>query len=307
MRPRDVVLAVLVATIWGVAFVVSKVGLETFTPPQLTALRFLVAATAVIFLPRPKIPWPWLVGVGLTTFTGQFLLQFFGIANGMPAGLTAVVVQTQALFTVVFAALVIADRPNTQQMVGMAAALTGLLIIGLTLGGNITVIGFMLTLGSAVSWAVGNVLVKRMPKVEMFQLMVWASLVPPLPALAVSSYLDGPASLLNALAGSSWLAIGTPLYLGLLASVFAYGVWGRLLQQYPAGAVAPFALLSPCVGAFASALVFGERFGSVRLLGMAAILFGVAIVALPLDRLAVLRGARTAHATKSAATCCKAA
>src|SRR5215470_12626074 len=168
MRPLDVALAILVVTIWGVAFVVSKVGVETFTPAQLTALRFLVAAAAIIWLPRPQVPWLWLVGVGLTTFTGQFLLQFFGIANGMPAGLTAVVVQTQALFTVVFAALVIADRPNLQQMIGMAAAFIGLLIIGLTLGGNITTLGFVLTLGSAISWAVGNVLVKRLPKVGMF-------------------------------------------------------------------------------------------------------------------------------------------
>jgi O-acetylserine/cysteine efflux transporter len=303
MRPLDVALAVLVATIWGVAFVVSKIGLETFTPPQLTALRFLVAATAVIFLPRPRVPWPWLVGVGLTTFTGQFLLQFFGIANGMPAGLTAVVVQTQALFTVVFAALALADRPSAQQMAGMAAALIGLSMIALTLGGSITAIGFALTLASAISWAVGNVLVKRMPKVSMFQLMVWACLVPPLPALAISGFLDGPASLLHALAGASWLAIGAPIYLGLLASIFAYGVWGRLLQQYPAGAVAPFALLSPVVGAFASALVYGESFGSLRLAGMLAILLGVAIVALPLDRLASLRAARIAPAPASRPAC----
>ena len=292
MRPLDAVLALLVATIWGVAFVVSKIGLETFTPSQLTALRFLVAAIAVIWLPRPQIPWPWLAGVGLTTFTGQFLLQFFGIANGMPAGLTAVVVQTQALFTVIFAAFALADRPNAQQMIGMAAALIGLVIIGLTLGGSITTIGFALTLGSAVSWAVGNVLVKQLPKVEMFGLMVWASLVPPLPALAVSTFLDAPTSLIHAIAGAPWLAVGAALYLGLLASVFAYGVWGRLLQQYPAGAVAPFALLSPCVGALASAFVFGESFAPARLVGMACILFGVAIVALPLDRLPGLRGTR---------------
>lgn len=118
---------------------------------------------------------------------------------------------------------------------------------------------------------------------------MWASLVPPLPALAVSSLLDGPASLIDALGGASWLAIGTAIYLGLLASVFAYGVWGRLLQQYPAGAVVPFALLSPCVGALASALLLGESFGPVRLVGMASILFGVAIVALPLDRFARFR------------------
>jgi O-acetylserine/cysteine efflux transporter len=211
----------------------------------------------------------------------------------MPAGLTAVVVQTQALFTVVFAALVTADRPNVQQMIGMGAAVIGLLIIGLTLGGNITALGFALTLGSAISWAVGNVLVKRLPKVGTFQLMVWASFVPPLPALAISAFLDGPTSLIRALVGASWLAIAATFYLGLLASVFAYGVWGSLLQRYSAAAVAPFALFSPCVGALTSAFVFGESFGPVRLLGMACILLGVAIAVLPLDQWTGLRKARS--------------
>lgn len=292
MKPLHIVIAMLVAAIWGVAFVVSKIGLESFTPPQLTALRFLVAAVAAIWLPRPRIPWPSLIGIGLTVFTGQFLLQFFGIANGMPAGLTAVVVQTQALFTVVFAAVAIGDRPNAQQIIGMSAAFAGLSLIGFTLGGSVTLLGFTLTLASAVSWAIGNVLVKRLPKTDMLNLMVWASLVPPLPALAISAVLDGPASLMHAIAGASWLALGAPIYLGLLASVLAYAVWGSLLHQYPTGAVAPFALLSPCVGAIASVLVFGERFGLLRLFGMACILLGVAIVAFPLRRLRSLRAAR---------------
>lgn len=56
MKPIHTFLAVLVAIIWGIAFVVSKIGLESFTPPQLTALRFIVAALAVVVVPRPNIP-----------------------------------------------------------------------------------------------------------------------------------------------------------------------------------------------------------------------------------------------------------
>jgi len=281
MRPLHVLLAVLVAAIWGVAFVASKIGLESFTPAQLTVLRFVIAAIAAIWLPRPPISWTLLVCIGLSVFTGQFLLQFFGMAGGMPAGLTAVVVQAQALFTVLFAAIAIGDKPSAQQVVGMLTAFAGLAMIGLGLGGGVTAAGFMLTLASAVSWALGNVLVKRLPKVNMLHLMVWASLVPPLPALALSIILDGPASLLSALAGASWLGIGAAVYLGLLATVVAYALWGSLLHRYSAAAVTPFALLAPCVGAAASALVLGERFGAFRVAGMGAILIGVAIVALP--------------------------
>ncbi len=288
MKLAHVALAVLVAVIWGVAFVVSKVGLQSFTPPELTALRFIVAAIAVIWLPRPNIPWPILIAIGLTVFTGQFLLQFFGISFGMPAGLTAVVSQTQALFTVLFAALVIGDRPNARQITGMLVAFTGLLLIGLTIGGSITFLGFSLTLASAISWAVGNVLVKRLPKVDMLRLMVWASLVPPLPALAISFATEGPGALFSALTHASWSGIAAPIYLGVFASVFAYAIWGSLLQRYSTGAVAPFALLSPCVGAITSAIVFGEQFGPLRVSGIAFMLVGLVIVAIPLQRLRLL-------------------
>ncbi|MGO8865433.1 MAG: EamA family transporter [Alphaproteobacteria bacterium] len=287
MRPLHVLLAVLVAAIWGVAFVASKIGLESFTPAQLTALRFVIAAIAAIWLPRPQISWTLLICIGLSIFTGQFLLQFFGMASGMPAGLTAVVVQSQALFTVLFAAIAIGDKPSAQQLVGMLTAFVGLAMIGLSLGGGVTFAGFTLTLASAVSWALGNVLVKRLPKVDMLHLMVWASLVPPLPALALSYILDGPGSLLSALAGASWWGIGAAVYLGLLATVVAYALWGSLLHRYSTAAVAPFALLAPCVGAATSALVLGERFGASRVAGMGAILVGVAIAALP--RLAARR------------------
>jgi O-acetylserine/cysteine efflux transporter len=288
MKPSHIALAVLVAVIWGIAFVVSKIGLESFSPPQLTALRFMVAAIAALWLPRPAISWAMLIAIGLTVFTGQFLLQFFGIAYGMPAGLTAVVVQTQALFTVLFAALAIGDRPSVQQGVGMLASFCGLVMIGATLGGNIPVTAFVLTLASAISWAIGNVLVKRLPKVNMLHLMVWASLVPPLPALAISAILDGPGSLISAIENASWWGLVTPIYLGLFASVLAYAIWGGLLQRYSTGVVAPFALLAPAVGAIASSLVYGEGFGPLRLAGMACMLVGLAIVVLPRQSITLL-------------------
>src|SRR5712692_9712089 len=152
MRPRDLVLGVLVAVVWGVAFVATKLALHSFSPPQLAALRFLIAALPALFLARPLLPWSILVPIGLTLFAGQFLFQFFGIAHGMPPGLASVAVQTQAFFTV---------------------AIAGLLVIAATVGDDLTAIGFALTMLSAVSWGVGNVLLKRAPSVDMLRLMVW--------------------------------------------------------------------------------------------------------------------------------------
>ncbi|MGH7305569.1 MAG: GNAT family N-acetyltransferase [Candidatus Rokuibacteriota bacterium] len=271
----------LVVGIWGLAFVATKLALESFSPPQLTALRFLIAALPALVLPRPALAWPRLIAIGATLFAGQFLLQFFAIASGLPPGLASLLVQTQALFTIVFAALALRERPTAREISGVAVAVAGLGLILLTLGQDLTVVGFCLALGSAISWGIGNVLLKRIRDVEMLDLIVWLSLVPPLPSLAISLVLDGPTGLTRAVASASWLAIAAVLYLGVAATILAYAIWGRLLRRYPAATVTPFALLVPFVGGYSSALVFGERFGPLRLAGMALVLLGIAVIVLP--------------------------
>jgi O-acetylserine/cysteine efflux transporter len=280
VRPGDAALSALVVVIWGLAFVVTKVGLATLSAPQLAAMRFVVAALPCALLARPRVPARGLIAVGLTLFAGQFLFQYIGIAAGMPAGLAAVAVQTQALVTVVLAAIVWRERPTAQQTAGLLVSLAGLGLIGLTVGADLTAAGLALTMVSPVSFAVGNILLKRLPPVELPSLVVWASLVPPLPALAVSLLLDGPGALV-ALGDMGWSGLVASLYLGLGATVVAYSIWGRLLRRYSAATVAPMGLLVPVVAAAASALLLGERFGPLRLAGMALVLAGVAVVVLP--------------------------
>ncbi len=284
MNPRDIALALLVAVVWGLAFVAIRLGLNGFSPPQLMALRFVIAALPALVVARPKISWAMLLALGMALFTGQFLFGFFAMANGMPPGLASVVVQTQALFTVLFAAVLFGERPAPRQLGGLLTAVVGLTLIGLTVGRGLTAIGLALSLASAVSWSIGNVLLKRLPKipkVDMLPLMVWLSLVPPLPGLALSSVLDGVWALPVAFTHASWSSLGAVLYLGVVATVGAYAVWGHLLHKYPAASVTPFAMLVPCVAALSSAIVFGERFESLRLAGMATMLVGVGVAILP--------------------------
>lgn len=273
-------LAVLVAVLWGLAFVATRIGLDSFSPPALAAVRFLVAAVPACLLPRPPIPWASLIAVGLFLYTGQFLFQFFGIAWGMPAGLAAIVVQTQALFTIIFAALALHERPTARQVAGTGVAFAGLMLIAGTFGEDLSAVGFALTMLSSISWAVGNVLLKRLPAVEPLNLAVWLSLVPPIPALALALAMDGPVGLARSVAEASWPAVAAALYLGLVATVIAYAIWGLLLRRYAAAVVTPFALLAPFVAAGAAALMLGERFGPLRVGGMALVLAGLAVLVL---------------------------
>lgn len=281
MARGDVALALLVAVLWGAAFVATRVALDAFSPAQLTVLRFVVAAVPACLVPRPRLAPARLVAIGLTLFAGQFLFQFFAIARGMPPGLASIVVQTQALVTIVLAAALLGQRCTPRQAAGMALGVVGLGLIAATVGEDLTVAGLALALLSAVSWGFGNVLVARAGDVDMLGLVVWASLVPPLPALALSLAVDGPSAALAALGRAAWPSLAAALYLGAIATVGAYAVWGALLRRHPAAMVTPFALLAPFVAAGASSLVFGERFGPARLAGMALVLVGLAVIVLP--------------------------
>jgi O-acetylserine/cysteine efflux transporter len=70
------------------------------------------------------------------------------------------------------------------------------------------------------------------------------------------------------------------LLLGLVSTSIAYWLWGRLLRDYPAAQVVPFALLVPFVGSAASSVVFGETFGPLRLAGMITVVGGIAVMLL---------------------------
>jgi O-acetylserine/cysteine efflux transporter len=272
MKPADIALAALTSVIWGFAFIATKMALEGVSPPQLTALRFLIACLPALLLPRPRIPWPLLILIGLTLFTGQFLMLFFAFEKGLPPGVASVTQQMQAFFTVFLAAVFLGDMPTVRQCVGMAVAFIGLTLIGWTVDAQLTVLGLGLAMGGALSWAVGNVLVKRTRDTPMFALMAWLSLVPPIPALAVSTVYDHQPFLVPQLIHASWMSLLAALYLGVIATTLAYAIWGYLLARYSAALVAPFALIAPCVGVVGSTLVFGEVFGAVRYAGMVLIL-----------------------------------
>jgi O-acetylserine/cysteine efflux transporter len=281
MTPRDMALAALTSVIWGLAFVAGKLALDGFSAPQLTFLRFAIAALPVLFLPRPAVSWPMLIVIGLTMFTGQFLLLFFAFERGMLPGVASVTMQMQVFFTVGLAAVFLGDRPTPMQAAGMALAFAGLAAVALTIGGDLTATGLALTLGAAFSWATGNVLVKRLGPRPMLDLMVWLSLVPLLPSLLVAQVTGSDISILKAAMNASWTVLAATLYLGAVATVLAYAIWSGLLARYPTAMVAPFALLAPCVGVVASHIVFGEAFTTLRSVGMALIVAGVAIAVMP--------------------------
>ena len=280
MKPADLCIAVMVAVIWGLAFVASRIALDEFSPELMTTLRFAIAALPCLFVRRPKVSWPLLIAISFTLFLGQFLAQAFAIADGVPVGLSSVIVQSQALFTIAFAALVFRELPTPMQTVGIGIATMGLLLICGTVGYDFSVGAFAIIMICPVSFAIGNLLLRRANGVRMFDLFAWLCLVAAVPLFALTLATNGPQPTWHALAHMSLTGLVCMLVLGAISTSIAYWLWGRLLRDYPAAQVVPFALLVPFVGAGASSIAFAETFGPLRLAGMVTVIGGIAVMLL---------------------------
>jgi O-acetylserine/cysteine efflux transporter len=181
---------------------------------------------------------------------------------------------------VAFAAAAFCEIPARLQMAGICVATIGLLMIGGTVGLDFSVGAFAVLMISPVSFAIGNLLLRRARDVAMFDLFAWLCLVPPLPLLALALAVDGPQATWHALwqmSPTGWVSI---LFIGAISTCIAYWLWGRLLRDYTAAQVVPFALLVPFVGSAASSIVFEETFGPLRLAGMIVVVCGIAVMLL---------------------------
>jgi O-acetylserine/cysteine efflux transporter len=258
MKIRDIFFAVLVALIWGFNFIVIRVGLGSFSPLLFSALRFICAAfPAILFVRRNNIAWRWIISIGFSTGFLMFTLLFLGIYAGMPAGLASLVLQTQAAFTLVLSALILRDPPTFWQKLGMTVAFGGIGLLASHMVAHAGFLGLVLILCSAFAWSISNILIKQAGNIDMFRLFVWMSIVPPLPLFGVSAIFEE--GQMQAIRNVTWLGAGTIFYTGIVSTVVAWALWGRLFRIYSPNTVAPFSLLVPIFGILSSVIFLNER------------------------------------------------
>ncbi|MEV4637213.1 EamA family transporter [Actinoplanes sp. NPDC049548] len=292
MKPRDIALAVAIAAAWGVNFVIIDVGLGHFPPLLFNALRFTLAAfPAVLLAGRPPAAWRWVIAVALALSVTKFSLLFVGMHAGMPAGLASLVLQSQAVFTIGLAALLLRERPGRRQLAGLAVAAAGIGVVATRVGaGGLPAGAFASVLGAAAAWGLANIATRRAAPTDVLRFMIWVSAVASVPLILLSLLVEGPAADLAALRAIDGPAVAALLYVVLVATLAGFGGWGLLIRRYGASPVAPFSLLVPVFGLASAALFLGERIHRTDLLGgvlvIGGVLVGVAPVVRPLDRVA---------------------
>ena len=290
MKRRDLILALLVVVVWGANFTVIKLGLAGLPPMLLVALRYTFAAIpAVFFIKRPDVSWKYIFAYGMAVGVGQFSCLFYAMNIGMPAGTSSVILQAQAFFTLIFAAVLLKESLRIFHILGLLIAAIGLFFISGNIGSaqmsSLPLGALFLTLLAAAFWGISNIIVRFASKqaaaqgktIDMFGLVVWSSLVPPLPLFIFALILDSPETLLNIVLNLSGQSIFAILYLSFLATLVGFGLWSLLLSKYPVGKVAPLSLLVPITGLITAQGILDEQLQPIQWLGCGIIILGLII------------------------------
>jgi len=201
---------------------------------------------------------------------------FIAIQEGFPAGLASLVIMAQVFFTILLAGVWLGERPRRVQVIGSFVGLVGMSVIGSERLAGASLGPFLMVILAAAFWGAGNVLAKRVGKVDMLAFTVWSSLAAPLPLIALSLAVEGTGGL-AALAHPGWKLVVSVLVLSYGGTLFGYGLWVWLMAHHSAATVAPFALLVPVVGIIAAALVFGESLSLLEVAGGVLVMAGLAL------------------------------
>ncbi|USY26066.1 EamA family transporter [Alcaligenes sp. 1735tsa3] len=277
MQKKHLILAILVTLVWGVNFPITKLGLLSMEPFLLTGIRFTLAALPLVFfIPRPNIPFRYVVIYGFIFGLGMWGIINYGIQVGVHPGVASLLIQLSAFFTMGWGALLFKERLRATQWLGALIAFVGLVGIILSQGGGDATFGLVLVVLSAVSWSIGNVIIKLSGVKEIFSFMVWASLFPPIPLFLVSYWLHGAEPFTTLPEAINLMSVMSILFQVYLATHFSYWGWNSLLKLYPVSTVAPLSLLIPVFGLGSSMLILGEQVSFVEALSICAIIAGLA-------------------------------
>lgn len=275
---RHLLVALVVVSIWGTNFVAIKIALRELPPLLLCAVRFVFVAVPIVFvLPRPAVSWPQLLVYGLTMFALHFGCLFLGMKLGMSAGLASLTLQFQVFVTLALAATVLKERILPVQIAGALTAFAGFAVVALHTGGDVSVAGLGCVLLGACSWGFANFTSKRIGRVNPLALVVWGSLVVPVPMAVASLLFEGPELIKHSLTHVSGVTIFSVGFIVYASTLVAYSLWSWLLARHPASSIAPFTLLVPIFGMLSSAMLLGEPLPAWKLQAAALVIAGLAL------------------------------
>lgn len=276
LTPSEVLMGIAVPLIWGMGIVIAKGAIEHFPPILLMALRFaLTAAILVCFVKIPRGNLRALFVTAIVAAAIQYSLTFTGL-KGLEAGIAALVVQLEVPFLVLLGVFLLREKPEMRKWFGIIIAFCCVAIMTQQDEFSGSVTSMLLVVGGAFSWALGQVMIRRLKDIDGLQVTAWIAVFA-CPQLLVMSFLfeEGQVEAIQGAAPIVWWAV---VYLGVVMTALGYYFWNTLIRRHDVGKVAPFLLLLPVFSVIGGVLFLNEVPTLTKLAGGAIILFGVAII-----------------------------
>ena len=276
LTPIEVLMGIAVPLIWGMGIVIAKGAIEHFPPILLMALRFALTSAILVFF--VKIPRGNLRALFMTAIVAaaiQYSLTFTGL-KGLEAGIAALIVQLEVPFLVLLGVVLLREKPEMREWFGIIIAFCGVAIMTQQDEFSGSVTSMFLVVGGAFSWALGQVMIRRLKDIDGLQVTAWIAVFA-FPQLLVMSFLfeEGQVEAIKGAAPIVWWAV---VYLGVVMTALGYYFWNTLIRRHDVGRVAPFLLLLPVFSVIGGVVFLNEVPTLTKLAGGAIILFGVAII-----------------------------
>jgi O-acetylserine/cysteine efflux transporter len=179
-----------------------------------------------------------------------------------------------------FAVLVLRERPRKTQLLGIAIACVGMVVIALDRGLSAPLGALVLVIAAAACWGVSNIVTRSAKPQDTLRFMIWVSAVAVVPLVLLSLATEGAHADARALRSIDLTGVGAIAYLSFVATLFGFGAWGFLLRTYDASTVAPFSLLVPVVGMAAAWAFRGEAVGLQQAIAATLIIGGMSCTVL---------------------------
>ncbi len=280
MPLRDTLLCLLAIVIWAGNLIAIKLSIGELSPLTALAVRFGLAA--LVFLPFAR--WPGkesflvLLQIGLLMgFIHQGLL-FVGMAH-LGAGITAVLLQAQVIFSVLIGWLVFKEHMSLRAWAGIILGIAGIgVITGLSGQGTASLTGVTMLIASTFVLALAYMRMKQLKPVRPATFLFGINALP-FPFVLAASLLLEPGAL-AVIPQADWGMLSLVLGFQIVFVGASHILWQRLLSRNPLSLVTPFTLLLPVFGMAMAFVMLNETIDLRTLLGAALTVAGVSLIVL---------------------------
>jgi O-acetylserine/cysteine efflux transporter len=278
MNLKDTIIASLVPIFLGFGFVIAKPAFESFPPVLLMGIRFIFAASILIWW--FPIPRGYLKKIFVASFianTLQYSITYTGL-NLIDASAAVLLVQTEVPFGVIFAYFMLKEIPTLRALIGISVAFVGVYILTGSPNLDGKFIGIALTiLGSAI-WALGQVIVKPLSKeINPLALVAWLAFFSGPILIGFSNFFEGNS--LNYIKNASFNHWMIAIYIGFIMQPITYGCFYYVLKNNPIYKVLPIVTMGiPPTGLLAAIFILGEKPTIELFVGGTVIIIGVIMI-----------------------------